>query len=74
MNLKKIYRKIAKEYGVSEEVVRNDIEKAINFAFRETNKSKELIEFQNKIPSAQDIPTPEEFISYVVMSIRNKKF
>lgn len=73
MNLKKIYRKIAKEYGVSE-VVRNDIEKAINFAFRETNKSKELIEFQNKIPSAQDIPTPEEFISYVVMSIRNKKF
>lgn len=74
MNLKKIYRKIAKEYGVSEEEVRNDIEKAINFAFRETNKSKELIEFQNKIPSAQDIPTPEEFISYVVMSIRNKKF
>lgn len=74
MNLKKIYRKIAKEYGASEEEVRNDIEKAINFAFRETNKSKELIEFQNKIPSSQDIPTPEEFISYVVMSIRNKKF
>lgn len=74
MNLKKIYRKIAKEYGVSEEEVRNDIEKSINFAFRDTNKSKELIEFQNKIPSAQDIPTPEEFISYVVMSIRNKKF
>ena len=73
MNLKKIYRKIAKEYGVSEEV-RNDIEKAIDFAFRESNKSKELIEFQNKIPSAQDIPTPEEFISYVVMSVRNKKF
>ena len=74
MNLKKIYRKIAKEYGVSEEEVRNDIEKAIDFAFRESNKSKELIEFQNKIPSAQDIPTPEEFISYVVMSVRNKKF
>lgn len=74
MNLNNIYRKIAKEYGVSEEEVRNDIEKAIDFAFRDTNKSKELIEFQNKIPSEQDIPTPEEFISYVVMSIRNKKF
>lgn len=62
---RKIYRKIAKENGISIKEVKNEIEKAIAFAYLSPN------DFALKIPKKKEIPTIDEFISFTIDCANN---
>lgn len=58
MNMKKIYRKIAKDNGISVAEVKKEMQKAINTAYAKPNFYAGCVERQN------EIPTPEELITH----------
>ena len=64
-----IYKKIAKDNGISARQVKKDIQNAINVAYTNPNA-----EAQN-VPCKGAIPTPDETISYIVEKLtqKNKK-
>ena len=59
MNMRKIYRKIAKQNGVSVQEVKDEMKKAIDAAWDNPNKTAENIAIQNQIKSDGSKPTPE---------------
>lgn len=59
MNMKKIYKQIAKEHGVSVAEVKRDMQEAINAAYADPNIYANYVERKN------EIPTPEEFIIHL---------
>ena len=60
MNMKKLYKKIARKNGVSVDQVKRDIQEAIDATYLSPNL------YARCIPCKGEKPTPEEFISYVV--------
>jgi hypothetical protein len=66
MNMRKIYRKIAKENGVSVKEVRQEMQAAITEAYTSPQNDNPITKaYQNRIPRQGEIPTPEEFIGYL---------
>ena len=63
MSMRKIYRQIAREHGVSAGDVRREIQAAINEAYREPN------EYARQIKCKGSAPTPEEFIAYAAVKL-----
>lgn len=59
MNMKKIYKQIAKKHGVSVAEVKRDMQEAINAAYAEPNFYANYVERKN------EIPTPEELIIHL---------
>ncbi|HQC82036.1 MAG TPA: sporulation initiation factor Spo0A C-terminal domain-containing protein [Bacillota bacterium] len=59
MNMKKIYKQVAKQYGVSEEEVKREIQTAIEATYAKPNFYAECVERKN------EIPTPEELIKHL---------
>lgn len=59
MNLRKIYKKIAQEHGITIQEVKRDMQEAINSAYIRPNI------YARYIPRKCEIPTVEEFIEYV---------
>lgn len=59
MNMGKIYKLIAKKYGVSVDEVKRDMQEAIEVAYAEPNFYAECVERKN------EIPTPEELIKHL---------
>ena len=59
MNMKKIYKKIARKHGVSVEQAKKDVQEAIDITFMSPSF------YARSIPCKGEKPTPEEFISYV---------
>lgn len=59
MNMKKIYRQIAKKNGVSVAEVKREIEAAIDAAYENPNFHAQCVY------RAGDKPTPEEFIAHM---------
>ncbi len=55
----KIYEIIAKQYGVSVEEVKRDMQEAVNSAFKNPNDLAKNISFEG------DKPTVDEFIDFV---------
>lgn len=73
LDMKQIYRKIAKEHGVSVEQVKREMQDAIDYAYQ-NKPNDELTAFnQNRVPRKDEIPTVEEFIKYGANRI-NKTF
>lgn len=70
--MREVYRKIAKKYGVSVKEVKRDMQEALTMAYRGAPKG-ETAENQAQVPSAGDVPTPEEFIRYAVKKIEEEK-
>lgn len=62
MNMKKIYRKIAKEYHTSPDEVRREIQFAIDEAWNNPDKTPENIAMQRKMSPDGSIPTAEALI------------
>lgn len=58
MNMKKVYRRIAKEHGVTVAEVKRNIQEAINTAYVKPNL------YAQCIPHKGEVPTIEEFIIY----------
>ncbi len=66
MNMRKIYRKIAKENGVSVREVRREMQAAITEAYTDPLNDNEITKaYQNRVPRKGEIPTPEELICYL---------
>ncbi|MDR0286152.1 MAG: hypothetical protein LBI03_00350 [Clostridiales bacterium] len=62
-NLKKVYKKLAKKYGVSVAEIKRDMQEAIDAAY-----VNPTIHAQN-VPSKGAIPSVDEFLEYMVKSV-----
>ena len=66
MNMRKIYRKVAKEYGVSVEEVKREMQAAITDAYTNPLNNNEITKaYQSRVPCTGEIPTPEELIRHL---------
>ncbi len=73
MSNRRIYRKIAKEYGVTVEEVKRDMQAAIDHAYKNTPADGVTGAYQNRVPRSGEIPTTDEFIRYAADAVRKKK-
>ena len=66
MNMRKIYRKVAKEYGVSVEEVKREMQAAITDAYTNPLNNNEITKaYQSRVPCKGEIATPEELIRHL---------
>ncbi|WP_027398464.1 sporulation initiation factor Spo0A C-terminal domain-containing protein [Anaerovorax odorimutans] len=70
MNVNNIYHKIAKRYGVTIEDIKREMQAAINYAYKNPNKSTNEKIKQECIPCKDEIPTSEEFIKYMAVKLK----
>ena len=73
MNMKSIYRKIAKEEGITPEEVKKQMQAAIDDAYLNANNTTEISHFQQSIPFQGKTPTPEELITSIAENFYSKK-
>ncbi len=73
MSNRKIYRKIAKEHGVSAKEVKEDMQAAINHAYQNTPNDGITGAYQNRVPRKGEIPTVDEFIRYAANEVKKRK-
>ena len=69
-SMRSIYRKIAKEHGVSVKEVKEEMQAALNAAYQ-NNRDPVIAANQQRVPKKGEIPTVEEFLRYA--SRQNKK-
>ena len=71
MSNRKIYRKIAKENNTTIVEVKREMQMALEYGYK--NPSNSIMKaHQNQVPHKGEIPTPEEFIAYVVDKIKKE--
>ena len=70
---RRIYRKIARNHGVSVGEVRQDIQNAIDFAYSDPNSSLINIKAQNAVPRKDEIPTQDELICHIVNEVHRRQ-
>jgi len=68
--MRNIYRRIAKEQGVTVADVKKDMQQAIDCAYKKQNKTIDEIINQASVPCKSEIPTTEEFIQYVTRRLK----
>ncbi len=74
MGMRKIFRKIARENGISVKEVKEEMQEAIAYAYKNPpDDSGVTVACQKKVPCKGEIPTPEEFIRYAVEEIPKKR-
>ena len=72
MNMRKIYRQIAKEHGVTVAEVKRDMQEAISAAYQNPpDDGGVTAAWQRQVPHREETPTPEEVIRYA--SAKEKK-
>ena len=64
MSIRSVYRKIARKNGVSVKEVKEEMQKAIDAAWDNPDKTAQNIFLQNQIKPDGSKPTPEEFIRF----------
>ena len=57
MNKKSIYRKVAKEYGVSVQEVKQEMQAALEHTYKNTPNDGITGAWQNKVPKKGEIPS-----------------
>jgi len=60
----KIYKKIAKKFGVSVEEVKREMQATINLAYEKPTLAAQCV------PRKDSVPTPDEFINHAVSKMR----
>lgn len=73
MSMRKIYRKIAREHGVSVAEVKRDMQAAINYTYEHTPDNGVTEAYQNRVLRKGEIPTVEEFIKYAATEVKKRK-
>lgn len=74
MGLRSIYRKVAKEHGVSVAEVKRDMQEAIIAAYNDPLNQNEITRaYQRRVPSKDKIPTPDELIRYAASEAKKRK-
>ncbi len=69
MKMEKILKKVARANGVTIKEVKTEIQAAINGAWKNPPDDAAAA-FQRKVPCMGEIPTPDEFIRFMVNEIR----
>lgn len=69
MSNRKIYREIAKKYGVSVEEVKKDMQSAINHGYM-NNTNPDISKNQSKISKKGEIPTIDEVLHYAKKKLK----
>lgn len=70
MSMRKIYRKVARKHGVSVKEVKEEMQKALDYAYTNTPDDGVTGVYQKQVPSKEQIPTPDEFIRYAANKIK----
>lgn len=75
MSMRNIYKKIAKESGLSVKVVKEEMQNALEYAYQSNSTMQDGIisARQNAVPRKNKIPTPEEFVRYTVNLVKDSK-
>lgn len=74
MGMRKIYRQIARENGVTVKEVRDKIQEAVSVAYQNPPKDEGVTPaFQERIPRRGEIPTSEEIIRFAAGEIQKKR-
>lgn len=63
MSNRKIYRKIAKENKINMCEVKQSMQSALDYAFRNPNNPSIIKSYQNQVPRNCEVPTPDEIIN-----------
>ncbi len=71
MSNRKMYRRIARKYGVSAAEVKREMENAIEQAWKKTDKTPENIAMQRKISPDGSIPSVETVIRALSEEVTN---
>lgn len=72
MDMRKIYREIARKNGVSVRDVKKDMQAAITAAYKNPPKDGGVIAaYQRQVPRKGEIPTPDELIRYMAGKVRD---
>ncbi|SDG61081.1 sporulation initiation factor Spo0A C-terminal domain-containing protein [Desulfosporosinus hippei] len=72
MSMRNIYRKIAKEHGVTVPEVKREMQATIDYVYKKIDKSESEKIMQKVIHRKGGIPTTEEFIKSLAHKIENK--
>ena len=73
MSMRKIYRKIARENGVTLADVKRDMQEAIDVAYKQAPQDGVTQAYQNRVPRKGDIPTVDEFIRHAAKEVRKRE-
>ncbi|RPF47824.1 sporulation initiation factor Spo0A-like protein [Hydrogenoanaerobacterium saccharovorans] len=73
MSMRSIYRKIAKKHSISVAEVKRDMQAAIDYAYKKTDKSDNEQMMQESFSYKGEVPTAEEFIKAVADKIKNSE-
>lgn len=72
MIYKRIFRKIAKENKITISKVKEEMQIAIEYAYKNPNDGI-IKAFQDRVPCKGEVPTPDEFIKYVTYMMKDSK-
>jgi hypothetical protein len=70
--MRKVYRKVARKYGVTVEEVKREMQSAIDETYNNSDNNDITKAYQNKVPREGKIPTVDEFIRYASNKAKNK--
>ena len=74
MNMRKIYRQIAKEHGVTVAEVKRDMQEAISAAYQNPpDDGGVTAAWQRQVPHRGETPTPEEVIRYASSKVKKEQ-
>lgn len=73
MGMRKIYRKVARKYGVTVEEVKREMQSAINETYTNPQINDVTKTFQDRIPRKGEVPTVDEFIRYMADKAKKKQ-
>lgn len=66
MSMRKIYRQVARQNGVTMKEVKAEMQEAIHMAWNDPQNNSIIRAYQKQVPHRGTIPTPEEVIRYAV--------
>lgn len=70
---KTTYKKIAHDHGITVDEVKREIQSAIEYAYKNPQKSESEKLLQENINHKDEIPTPEELVAYVLQEIKRQE-
>ena len=74
MSMRKIYRKLAKKYGVNVKEIQQDMQAAIKDAYTDPTNNNEITKtYQKRVPCQGEIPTTEELVRYLAGELKKNQ-
>lgn len=75
MSMRKIYKKVAKQNGVSIAEVKREIQAAITATYTDPLNQNEITKaYQRRVPCKGEIPTPDELIRYLAHEVPTRNY